>query len=50
MENKPLESYQQIYLEKKIHMKELLETKNEVEIFNNEEFGQIRTIVIDDKN
>lgn len=28
-------------------MKELLETKNEVEIFNNEEFGQIRTIVID---
>lgn len=28
-------------------MKELLETKNEIEIFNNEEFGQIRTIVID---
>lgn len=28
-------------------MKELLETKNDVEIFNNEEFGQIRTIVID---
>lgn len=28
-------------------MKELLETKNEVEIFNNEEFGQIRTIIID---
>lgn len=27
-------------------MKELLETKNEIEIFNNEEFGQIRTIVI----
>ena len=29
------------------YMKELLETKNEVEIFNNEEFGQIRTIIID---
>lgn len=28
-------------------MKELLETKNKVEIFNNEKFGQIRTIVID---
>ena len=27
-------------------MKELLETKSEIEIFSNEEFGQIRTIVI----
>ena len=28
-------------------MKEVLETRNEIEIFNNENFGQIRTIVID---
>ena len=28
-------------------MKEVLETKNEIEIFSNENFGQIRTIVID---
>lgn len=28
-------------------MKEILETRNEIEIFNNENFGQIRTIVID---
>ena len=28
-------------------MKEVLKTRNEIEIFNNENFGQIRTIVID---
>ena len=28
-------------------MEDVLKTRNEIEIFNNENFGQIRTIVID---